>query len=246
MYFLDTETTGINPTDRIVQIAYKAENADEIISAYFKPAVPISIESMEVTHITPQMVEDKPPFYQSDLWKKTKELFADEKNILVAHNAAFDMMMLANDDIPVATFIDTMKLAQCLDDDGVIPSVRLQYLRYFWNLDITLPDGIFPHDARADIIVCEQLYHKMKADLEKMTGKTGDDLIHEMIEMSKRPRTIKIFGFGKYKGEKVADVAKKDPAYLQWLYEQKKQNPATEGDWIYTIETCLKKKDTLF
>lgn len=246
MYFLDTETTGNTPTDRIVQLAYKQENADEIISAFFKPPVPISIESMEVTHITPDMVADKPAFYQSELWEKTKALFADEKNILVAHNAAFDIMMLANDDIPVASYIDTMKLAQAVDGDGNIPSVRLQYLRYFWNLDIKLPDGVFPHDARADVIVCEQLYHKMKTDLEKATGKTGDELILEMIEISKRPRLIKVFSFGKYKGEKVADVAKKDPGYLEWLYEQKKQNPATEGDWLHTIETCLKKKATLF
>jgi DNA polymerase III epsilon subunit-like protein len=63
--FLDTETTGSGPGDRICQIAFKPENG-QAVSGLFNPGKPISIDGMVVYHITDKMVQDKPLFMGSD------------------------------------------------------------------------------------------------------------------------------------------------------------------------------------
>jgi DNA polymerase III epsilon subunit-like protein len=59
--YLDTETTGTGPDDRLCQIAFKTEQG-MITNELFNPGKPIAIEAMAVHHITNEMVKDKPPF----------------------------------------------------------------------------------------------------------------------------------------------------------------------------------------
>ena len=51
LIFLDTETTGIGPEDRLCQVAYHFGGREA--ESLFRPPVPISIESMAIHHITP-------------------------------------------------------------------------------------------------------------------------------------------------------------------------------------------------
>ena len=91
--FLDTETTGTEKEDRLCQLAYKTETG-EIVDELFKPPLPIAIDAMCVHHITNEMVADKPSFKDSPHYQKLVDLLNDDKNILVAHNAKFDVDML--------------------------------------------------------------------------------------------------------------------------------------------------------
>jgi len=91
--YLDTETTGNGPDDRLCQIAFKPENGPAVCEL-FNPGKPISIDAMAVHHITNKMVEDKPPFRGSEVCDQLDELVADVDNVIVAHNAQFDMQML--------------------------------------------------------------------------------------------------------------------------------------------------------
>ena len=61
--YLDTETTGNNPDDRLCQIAFKAGNGPAV-SGLFNPGKPISIDAMAIHHITNKRFEDKPPFQE--------------------------------------------------------------------------------------------------------------------------------------------------------------------------------------
>ena len=63
--FLDTETTGAGPSDRLCQIAFKAEEGTAV-NELFNPGMPISIDAMTVHHITNEMVRDKPSFRGSE------------------------------------------------------------------------------------------------------------------------------------------------------------------------------------
>jgi DNA polymerase III epsilon subunit-like protein len=49
--FLDTETTGTGPEDRLCQIAFKPEGAPAVCET-FNPGMPISIDAMAIHHIT--------------------------------------------------------------------------------------------------------------------------------------------------------------------------------------------------
>ena len=122
--FLDTETTGSGPADRLCQLAFKTSDGFTV-NDIFNPGMPISIEAMTIHYITNEMVQDKPPFRDSDTWQQIQDLFDSDDNIMVAHNAAFDVGMLTKEGIVPQNVVCTLKLARYLDKEGVIPpSIR--------------------------------------------------------------------------------------------------------------------------
>jgi hypothetical protein len=70
--YLDTETTGNGPDDRLCQIAFKPENG-QAVCELFNPGRPISIDAMAIHHITEKMVADKPPFRKAMNTTKLQE-----------------------------------------------------------------------------------------------------------------------------------------------------------------------------
>ena len=67
--YLDTETTGAGPDDRLCQIAFKPE-VGPTTSELFNPGMPIAIDAMSIHHITNKMVENKPPFKGSEAYER--------------------------------------------------------------------------------------------------------------------------------------------------------------------------------
>lgn len=233
LIFLDTETTGNDPAkDRLVQLCYKI--GDQIVSEYFKPPFPIPVKAMSITHITNKIVDDKPTFPDSDTAKTLQTILTD--HILVAHNAPFDIAILKNEGITTHQFIDTLKVAKHLDQDFQIPEYNLQYLRYFHELEIEAN----AHDAKGDVLVLEGVFNKLLEKL-KGSGQTTDQAIQTMIELSTKPLLLRMFNFGKYRGQNIADVSTQDKGYLLWLLNEKLlKNDPTDEDWIYTLQHYTK------
>jgi len=236
LIFLDTETTGIGADGRLCQVAYKF-NGEET-EAFFKPPVPIEIEAMSISHITNKMVAGKESFSNSEMQKDLQDIFSAD-NILVAHNAGFDAEILKRDQVEAKKIIDTFKIAQHLDADGEVPKYNLQYLRYYYDLDV---ENAPAHDALGDVRVLEKLFNYF---FDRMKSEIGDEqkVLQEMLEISARPILIKKFNFGKYIGEKVSDVAQKDAGYLTWLFNQKvmdrENGLGNDENWIYTLDKYL-------
>ena len=234
LVFLDTETTGnALLSDRICQVCYSKSNI--IHCQYFKPPVPISVKAQSITHITNKMVAASEEFISSKMKKDLKKLFSD--NILVAHNAPFDIAMLAREGVSVPKFICTLKIARFLDTENKIPEYNLQYLRYFLELEVKAS----AHDAKSDVIVLKALFNNLYSQMLKIY-KTEEKVIETMMEISSSPFLIKFFNFGKYKDRKVEEIVYLDKAYLHWLLTQKMQNSSNEDDWIYTLKYHLKIK----
>ncbi len=237
LIFLDTETTGTGPDSRLCQVAYKFRNQE--FDALFKPPIPIEIDAMAVSHITNRMVAEKEPFVNSVMHRALVEIFA-EGNVLVAHNAPFDAEMLRRENIEISKMIDTFKLAQYLDVDGDIPRYAMQYLRYYFDLNVSNAQA---HNALGDIRVLEKLFDFY---FEKMAEKEKDSqkILTEMQLISARPVLIKKFNFGKYNGQKISDVAINNRGYLEWLLNEKSKVRDSGGEndenWIYTLEHYLK------
>ena len=143
--YLDIKTTGNGPADRLCQIAFKIKGG-YTVNELFNPRMPISIDAMTVHHITNEMEVEKPQFRNSDTWRKLQDLINSDGNVMVAHNAAFDVDMLKKEGIEPKNVICTLKLARHFDKEGVIPKYGLQYLRYYLNLNV---DAI-PHTALGD------------------------------------------------------------------------------------------------
>lgn len=236
LVFLDTETTGIGADGRLCQVAYKFEGEEKM--SLFKPPVPIEIEAMSVTHITNKMVADKEVFLGSQMRNDLEKIFSAE-NIMVAHNAQFDAEILKKEDVKIGRMIDTLKIAHHLDVNNELGRHNLQYLRYFFDLEV---EDATAHDALGDIRVLEKLFDYF---FEKMMVEHGDEkkVLEEMLEISKRPIMIKKFNFGKYNGELVSEVAKKDANYLSWLFNQKvmarENGLENDENWIYTLDKHL-------
>ena len=221
--YLDTETTGTGPADRLCQIAFKTEE-DAAVDELFNPGVPITIDAMTVHHITNEMVRDKPPFRNSDAWRKLQDLVNSDGNVMVAHNTAFDVDMLRKEGIEPKSVICTLKLARYFDKDGVIPKYGLQYLRYYLKLNV----DALPHTALGDILVLEALFNRIHT---KAAVEFGQDAVSKMIEISIKPVLYRRMPFGKHKGLKMEEVPLD---YLQWL-----SGTDLEEDLRYTIEQYL-------
>jgi exodeoxyribonuclease X len=189
---------------------------------------------MAVHHITEKMAADKPVFVESPEYAEVKSLFEHDDTISVAHNAAFDIGMLARESIAPKRVICTYKVARILDADEKIGKYQLQYLRYLLGIEISAT----AHDAFGDVLVLEALFERL---LEKMTQQKGGEqaALDEMIQISSRPMLFTTIRFGKYKGKRIEEVAQSDPRYLEWLLGEKKKEPVAEADWIYTLEHFL-------
>jgi len=234
--FFDTETTGNEPKkDFLCQLAYKTD--DEVFNELYKPSIPIPPEASAITHITNKMVLNKPTFKESPDYKKIKELFESPNSIVVAHNAKFDLAIVGNEEITPKNFICTLRVARALDKDNVIPQYKLQYLRYFLDIEIEAQ----AHDAMGDVLVLEKLFERLLAKIMKEDELDEEGAINKMIEISSKPSLMSLFNFGKHNGKTVAEVAKTDPSYLDWMLTQKEQNPDNEEDWIYTLKHYLGK-----
>ncbi len=232
--FFDTETTGNKETDVICQIAYKYGTKE--FSELYKPEIPIPPEASAVHHISNKMIADKPSFRKSAQYREIKALFEKGTPVPVAHNAKFDVGMFKKEGIEIPRFICTLRLARHLDKENKIPRYNLQYLRYYLGIEIDAQ----AHDALGDVKVLELLFERLK---KKMVEEIGDEesALEEMLEVSSHPSLLHAFNFGKYNEKTVAEVAKIDRGYLQWMLDQKLQNENDEEDWIYTLKHYLGK-----
>lgn len=234
--FFDTETTGNEPKkDFLCQLAYKT--SDQTFCELFKPEIIIPPEASAITHITNKMVADKTSFKQSGNYGTIKLLFEDPNSIVVAHNAKFDIAIIEKEDIIPKNFICTLRVARYLDKENVIPQYKLQYLRYYLDIEIEAE----AHDALGDVLVLEKLYERLLDKIMKEENITEEKAIERMIEISSKPSLMYMFNFGKYNGKTIADIARVDSGYLEWMLAQKEQNPDNEEDWIYTLRYYLGK-----
>ena len=124
----DTETTGLDPFtgDKIIEIGC-VEMFDKVITGktyhqYVNPEKQLSQEIIDITHITDDELKDKPVFKdiaQDFLNFINEKPTGIDKNVLVAHNASFDIKFL-NHELKTAGFnnllsfdvIDTLDIAR--------------------------------------------------------------------------------------------------------------------------------------
>jgi len=239
----DTETTGNNEVDRIIQIGAMIVHRKEYIEVYDELCstdVPITIEAMEVHNITPEMIRDKPPFSALEFTKKLKALNKKE-NYLIAHNIGFDLDMLKKEGFENNyRLIDTLRCAKHLLSD--LPYYRLQYLRYSLGLYTIeaqeakrLGVRIKAHDAIGDVLVMKLLLSKLVA-LAKAQFKAEKNPMLILEKLTQTPVRVKTFKFGKYKGREIEEISKIDISYLKWM----QCNMDLDEDMKFTLEHYLR------
>lgn len=241
LIFLDTETTGLSPEDRVIQVAYKVRRAGssdfaDPISELFRPPLPINFEAMATHHITQAMVEERGAFVDSEM----RQFFLKHlDHIVVAHNAPFDLEMLKKEGVNFPNFIDTKKLAEHLLD---LPSSKLQYLRYALGLKV---DGkSAAHSADGDVNVLEALFdHLFQVQGELLNTTNTETILDRLTTLSSMPVLLKRFSYGKYYGDLIEEKVKSDRQYVEWMYnsESSKADNLQNNDLVFSLKHYLGK-----
>jgi len=237
----DTETTGNQEQDRIIQVGAMIvhdKNEIEIFDELCLAPVPISIEAMEVHNITPDLIAEKGSYDETDFALKILELNQKE-NYLIAHNISFDLGMLEKEGFENNyTLIDTLRCAKHLLPES--PSHRLQYLRYALELYLieqteaeNLGVTIKAHDAIGDVLVMKLLLSKLvRLTQEKYAG---ENPMQKLAELTQTPVMMKTFKFGKYKNRAIAEIANEDKGYIKWM----RNNLDLDEDMEFTLDYYL-------
>jgi DNA polymerase III epsilon subunit-like protein len=237
----DTETTGNQEHDRIIQIGamfVHSKDDIEVLDELCMAPVPISIEAMEVHNITPETIAGKGLYNETGFASKVLQLNQQE-NYLIAHNIGFDLAMLEKEGFENHyTLIDTLRCARHLLPDS--PNHRLQYLRYALALYQTeqaeaekLGVTIKAHDAIGDVLVMKLLLSKLVRLIQEQYP--GINPMQKLAELTRTPVMMKTFKFGKYKDREIAEVVNEDRGYIQWM----RANLELDEDMQYTLDYYL-------
>ncbi len=220
---LDTETTGAGDSDRIIQLGFMVLDGKnvEVYNDLCLAPLPIGYGAMEVHGITPDMIEGKPPCTETSAFQTLCALNTPE-NVLIIHNAPFDLGMLAKEDFTSKMrLIDTLRCARHLFDDE--EAHRLQYFRYrfgLYKIEQAEADAlgivVKAHDAIGDVLVLKLFLTELRKRLQERFE--GANPIDKMVELTQTPvfytRPLK---FGKYKGKTLTEIAEVDKGYLTWM-----------------------------
>ncbi len=223
--FFDLETTGVDPAkDRIVEIAIIKLLPDGSREQYIKrinPEMPIPQASSEIHGIYDTDVKDAPTFKQV-----AHEIKAFLSNCdLGGYNSnKFDLPAIVEEFLRAGVAID-FKDRKLVDVQQIFYKKEARTLsaayEFYCNKQL-----VNAHNAAADVnatidVLESQLdrYADLGKDVASLHAFSGGD---ELVDYARRivlkdGKTI--FNFGKYKGQNVEDVFKREPQYYDWMMQ---------------------------
>ncbi len=224
MVFFDLETTGVNvASDRIVEISWlkiQTDGSESIKTHLVNPTIPIDPRAIAIHGITDEDVKDKPT--SSDLARTLAKEF--EGCDFAGYNSnKFDIPLLAEEFLRADVDFDLRK-RKFIDVQVIFHKMEQRTLTaaYQFYCKKVLEDA---HSAEADTLATYEIlkaqldhYEHLQNDVDYLsvfsTQNRSVDLAGRIIYNDK---DIEVFNFGKYKGEPVEEVLKKDPGYFGWI-----------------------------
>lgn len=246
LVFFDLETTGTNPsTDRIVEISLikvMPDGREMEHSHRINPGIPIPASSTAIHHITDADVANEPKF--SDIAAKLNKWL--EGCDMAGYNSnKFDVPLLMEEfkraGIPFDTsgrrFVDVQNIFYAME-----PRTLVAAYRFYCGKDL---DGA--HSATCDThatyeVLMSQLdrYEDLQNDVEKLS-KIGQKRTLDLAgRIAEDENGNPVFNFGKYKGQKVEDVFKRDIGYYSWMMQG--EFPQNTKDVITRLRYKFRKK----
>ena len=248
LVFFDLETTGLNiASDRIVELSYYKvfpNGSSEGKTFRVKPTyvmlgqelqMHISDEASVVHGIYDEDLVDCPTF--QEIAQEVANVLEDAD--LAGYNSNhFDLPLLAEEMMRAGVSID-LKKKKMVDVFTIFqrqePRNLVAAYRFYCGKDLTNA-----HSADADTMAT---YEVLMAQLEKYDIPTDVDGLAEFTSGNLRYADFagrvaydaegkEIFNFGKYKGQRVIDVFRRDPGYHSWIQQ---------GDFPqYTKAVCMR------
>lgn len=242
LVFFDIESTGLNVMrDRILQIAlikYIPNQKDPLeLYMLINPEIPISEEATQIHGITNEQLQDKPKFYE--VGKEIYDFIGDSD--LAGYNSdRYDVPLLMEEfhrigltlDISNRRLIDVQKIFYKME-----PRTLKAALKFYCNKE--LEDA---HDALADTKATVEIFKgqirqyqdtiftdaegknmpsPIKNDIASIAEFLKQDGIVDVTQRLKKDSNGVIsFNFGKYIGQPVHEVFRKEPSYFHWIIEK--------------------------
>lgn len=233
LVFFDLETTGLNiASDRIVELSYYKvfpNGTSEGKTFRVKPVqmmlgqevqLHISEEASAVHGIYDEDLVDCPTF--KEIAPELVKVLEDAD--LAGYNSNhFDLPLLAeemmragvNIDLKGKKMVDVFTIFQRQEPRNLVAAYK-----FYCGKDLTNA-----HSADADTMAT---YEVLMAQLEKYDMPTDVDGLAEFTAGNVRfadfagriaydAQGVEIFNFGKYKGQRVAEVFRRDPGYYGWI-----------------------------
>ncbi len=224
--FFDLETTGINITkDRIVEISYlkiMPDGREESKTRRVNPQMPIPEQATAVHGITDEDVKDCPTFKEL---AKSLATQLEGCDLAGFNSNRFDIPLLAEEflradvtiDLNKRKFIDVQTIFHKMEQRNLIAA-------YKFYCGKELMDA---HSAESDTratyeVLMSQLdrYPELENDVDTLSSfssfNNNVDFAGRMIYNENNEEVI---NFGKYKGQLVKDVLKKDLGYYGWIMQ---------------------------
>ena len=226
LVFFDLETTGIDVTkDRIVEISFlkiMPDGSEESKTWRINPQIPIPKQASAVHGITDEDVKECPAF--QDVARLLVELI--EGCDLAGFNSnRFDIPLLAEEFLRAGVDIDLNK-RKFIDVQTIFHKMEQRNLMaaYKFYCGKQLEDA---HQAEKDTratyeVLMAQLdrYPELENDVETLSAYSSfTNNIDFAGRMIYDENGKEIINFGKYKGQLVKDVLKKDIGYYGWIMQ---------------------------
>lgn len=226
MCFFDLETTGTNLVkDRIVEISILKvypDGREDSKTWLVNPEMHIPIEVVAVHGITNERVANEPTFKEI---APAVNQFIKDCDLAGYNSNKFDIPILAEEMLRAGVEFDMSK-RKAVDVQNIFHKMEqrtlVAALRFYCNQELENA-----HSAEADT---RATYEVLKAQLAKYDELEND--VNFLSEFSNRNNAAdfagfillnekeeEVFSFGKYKGQKVADVLQKDPGYYNWIQQ---------------------------
>lgn len=239
---LDTETTGAGENDRVIQLGFMVLDGKnvQVHNDLCTSSVPIGYGAMEVHGITPDQIEGKPSCVETSAFKALEVLNTSD-NVMIIHNAPFDLGMLAKENFTSKMrLIDTLRCAKHLFDEE--EAHRLQFFRYrleLYKLEQAEADAlgivVKAHDAIGDVLVLKLFLTELRKKLTERFGNVNP--IDKMVELTQTPVLItRPLKFGKHKGKTLSEIVMSDKGYLTWMLANMEN---LDEDMKYSIAKVL-------
>lgn len=221
----DLEATGLDIThDRIVELSYYklfVDGSSSTKTYRVNPQRPIAPEAIAVHHITDADVASCPTF--KDLSQEFYEVFADAD--LVGYNSShFDIPLLAEEFLRAGVDIDLLSKKK-IDAFTIFQKNEPRNLTAAYKFYCDKDLSTLAHSANGDTMAT---YEVLMAQLERYDLPRDVDTLSAYTEGDRRTADLagrigydsagkEIFTFGKYKGQRVAEVFQRDFSYYSWL-----------------------------
>ena len=222
--FFDLETTGVDTaTDRIVEISMVKVYPDgtkQVKTRRINPEMHIPEQATAVHGITDDDVKDEPTFKQI---AKSLAQFIEGCDFGGFNSNRFDLPVLVEEFMRAGVDVD-FRRRKFIDVQNIFHKKEQRTLvaAYKFYCDKDLENA---HSAEADTLAT---YEVLEAQIERY-GDIGDS-VEQLAEFSTHGAVAdfagriayneqgeEIFTFGKYKGEKVEDIFRKEPSYYSWM-----------------------------